>query len=53
MRALVGWLAAFLVGSAGWWLGARVGLGTAVVLGSVAGGVGLYAGYRWFDQNLG
>lgn len=52
MRGMIGWLAAFLVGSAGWWLGAKVGLGTAVVLGAVASGVGLYVGYRWFDRNL-
>jgi hypothetical protein len=52
VRALIGWLAAFLTGWAGWWLGAKVGLGTAVVFGAVAGGVGMYVGYRWFDQNL-
>jgi len=52
VRALIGWLAAFLAGSAGWWLGAKVGLGTAVVLGAVATGVGMYVGYRWYDQNL-
>ena len=52
MRGLIGWLAAFLAGSAGWWLGANVGLGTAVVLGAVATGVGMYVGYRWYDQNL-
>jgi hypothetical protein len=52
VRGLVGWLAAFLAGSAGWWLGAKVGLGTAVVLGAVATGVGMYVGYRWYDQNL-
>jgi hypothetical protein len=52
MRGLIGWLAAFLAGSAGWWLGAKVGLGTALVLGAVTSGVGMYAGYRWFDSNL-
>ena len=52
MRGLIGWMSAFLAGSAGWWLGAKVGLGSAVVLGAVASGVGLYAGNRWFDQNL-
>lgn len=52
VRRLIGWLAAFLAGSAGWWLGAKVGVGTAVVLGAVAGGAGMYAGYRWFDANL-
>jgi hypothetical protein len=52
VRGLIGWLSAFLAGSAGWWLGAKVGLGAAVVLGAVAGGAGLYAGHRWFDTNL-
>jgi hypothetical protein len=52
VRRLIGWLAAFLAGSAGWWLGSKVGLGTAVVLGAVAGGAGMYGGYRWFDANL-
>jgi hypothetical protein len=52
MRSLIGWLAASVCGGIGWWLGQYVGLLTAVVLSSVAGGVGLYAGFRWFDQNL-
>ncbi|MEI2790942.1 MAG: hypothetical protein V9E93_19075 [Steroidobacteraceae bacterium] len=52
LRGLIGWMGAFLVGSAGWWLGAKAGLGIAVVLGAVASGVGLYVGHRWFDQNL-
>jgi len=52
VRGAIGWLAAFLAGSAGWWLGAKVGLGSAVLLGAVASGVGLYSGYRWFDDNL-
>jgi len=52
MRTLIGWLAAFIAGSAGWWLGQKVGLGAAVVLGAAGTGAGLYAGYRWFDDNL-
>lgn len=52
MRMIIGWLGAFLLGSAGWWLGARVGLVTAVIASAIAGGAGLYYGYRWFDQNL-
>jgi hypothetical protein len=52
VRGLIGWLAAFIGGSAGWWLGAKVGFGTAVILSAVTGGVGMYAGYRWFDANL-
>jgi hypothetical protein len=53
MRTIIGWLAAFVGGSVGWWLGQHVGLGAAVILGAVGSGVGLYAGYRWFDDNLG
>jgi hypothetical protein len=30
-----------------------MGLGAAVVLSAIAGGAGLYWGYRWFDENLG
>ena len=52
MRNILGWGTASLLGSIGWWLGARIGLGTAVVLSSIAGGAGLYWGYRWFDENL-
>jgi hypothetical protein len=52
MRGVIGWRGAFLAGYAGWWLGAEVGPGAAVVLGAVTGGAGLYAGYRWFDANL-
>jgi hypothetical protein len=53
MRAIIGWLLALMVGSAGWWLGQKVGFATAVILSAVGTGVGLYAGYRWFDDNLG
>jgi len=53
MRTLIGWLCALVLGSAGWWLGAHAGLGVAVILSGITGGVGLYLGYRWFDQNLG
>jgi len=53
VRAIIGWLAAFIVGSAGWWLGQKIGFATAVILSAVGTGVGLYVGYRWFDDNLG
>jgi hypothetical protein len=53
VRTIIAWLAAFIAGSAGWWLGAHVGLWSAVVLSAVGTGAGLYAGYRWFDDNLG
>jgi hypothetical protein len=46
-------LGTFLAGSVGWAMGARVGMGTAVVLSAVGSGVGLYWGYKLFDQWLG
>jgi hypothetical protein len=53
MRNILGWGTSSLCGSVAWWLGAHIGLGVAVVLSAIAGGVGLYWGYRWFDENLG
>ncbi|HSD74730.1 MAG TPA: hypothetical protein VLB75_08160 [Steroidobacteraceae bacterium] len=52
MRTIIGWLCASILGWAGWWLGAHVALGVAVLLSAMAGAAGLYFGYRWFDQNL-
>ncbi len=49
---MIAWLSAWAAGTFGWWLGHYVGLITAVVFSAVAGGAGLYAGHRWFDQNL-
>lgn len=52
MRTIIGWLCAWLAGGAGWWLGAHVNLGVAVMVSAVTGAFGLYAGFRWFDANL-
>ena len=52
MRGMIGGLAALLAGSAGWWLGSKAGFATGVLLSAVTAGLGLYAGYRWFDRNL-
>ena len=52
VRSLIGWLGAFLVGWVGWWLGAKIGPGTGMLLGAVGSGGGLWAGFRWFDENL-
>jgi hypothetical protein len=52
MRGILGLLGAFVAGSAGWWLGAKVGFATGVMLSVVASGAGMYAGYRWFDAHL-
>jgi hypothetical protein len=52
LRTIIGWGCASLLGALGWWLGAKLNLGAAVILGSVATGVGLYYGNKWFDNNL-
>lgn len=52
MRNIIGWTAASLGGALGWWLGAFSGLPLAVLVSAITGAVGLYYGYRWFDENL-
>jgi hypothetical protein len=49
MQKLLGFLGASLIGSVGWWIGARVGVMTAFSLSMVGTGAGLYAGRRIAD----
>ena len=53
MKRILGLLGAFFGGWLGWWLGARLNLAVGILLSVVAAGIGMYAAYRWFDQNLG
>jgi hypothetical protein len=53
MRGIFATLGSSLVGSIGWAVGQLVGLGTAVVLSAIGGGVGLYYGRKLFDEWLG
>lgn len=53
MRGIFAMLGTFIVGSFGWWLGARINLGVAVILGSIGSGAGLYYGRKLFDDLLG
>lgn len=53
MRRIFAILGTFLLGTLGWAIGARIGLGTAVVLSAIGSGVGLYWGRRLFDEWLG
>ncbi len=52
MRTIIGWLSATVLGSVAWWLGAKIHFGVGILASAVAGGFGLYYGYRWFDENL-
>ena len=52
MRSLIGWLTSLVLGSLGWWLGGVIGIGSALLLSLLGSAVGLWAGFRWFDQNL-
>jgi hypothetical protein len=53
MKRILGLLGAFLGGWLGWWLGARLNFAVGILLGVAVAGVGMYAAYRWFDENLG
>jgi hypothetical protein len=46
MTKLLGFIGATLGSSVGWWLGAKVGIMTAVCLSGVGTGVGIYFGRR-------
>jgi hypothetical protein len=50
MAKWLGWLGATLGGAIGWWLGAKVGIMTAVVVSMVGTGAGLYYGRRLGDR---
>lgn len=52
MRTLFGWTAAMLLGWLGWWLGAFIGIGTAVLVSALASGIGLYWGRRLYDEHI-
>lgn len=43
---LLGFVGATIGSAVGWWLGAHVGVMTAVLVGAVGTGVGLWAGVR-------
>jgi len=53
MRRIFATIGTFLIGSVGWSVGQLVGLGTAVVLSAIGGGVGMYYGRKLFDEWLG
>jgi len=53
MRTLCGLFGATVVSGLGWWLGDFLGLGTAVILSGIGGGVGLYYGRKLFTHYLG
>jgi hypothetical protein len=53
MRRIFGTVGTFVVGTVAWAIGQRVGLWTAVILGSIGSGFGLYWGNKLFDDWLG
>ncbi|HET7569553.1 MAG TPA: hypothetical protein VFK96_03100 [Gammaproteobacteria bacterium] len=53
MRGIFTMIGTFVIGSSGWWLGARIGPGVAVIVGAVGSGIGLYYGRKLFDEWLG
>ena len=49
MQKLLGFVGASVIGSVGWWAGARVGVMTGFFLSMIGTGAGLYAGRRIAD----
>lgn len=52
MSKLLSIAGSFALGSAGWWLGARLGTMTAYMASVVGGGLGIYLGRRLADRLL-
>jgi hypothetical protein len=50
MQKLLGFVGASVIGSVGWWAGARVGVMTGFFLSMIGTGAGLYAGRRIADH---
>jgi hypothetical protein len=50
MHRILGIVGMVALSSAGWWLGARVGLMTGFVASAVGAGLGLYLGRRLADH---
>jgi hypothetical protein len=50
MQKLLGFVGASVIGSVGWWAGARVGVMTGFFVSMIGTGVGLYAGRRIADH---
>jgi len=46
VKRLLGFVGATIGSAVGWWLGAHIGLTTAVVVSAVGTGLGLWAGVR-------
>ena len=53
MRAFLILIVVSLAGWIGWWLGAKVGLFSAVIVSAIFSGVGLYAARRLVQDYLG
>ncbi|MFQ5735551.1 MAG: hypothetical protein ACE5GY_01640 [Thermodesulfobacteriota bacterium] len=53
MRTFIGLTGATIGGSVGWWLGNKVGLGTAIIVSAVGSGAGLYAFKRLLRDYIG
>ena len=52
METLLGLLVSTVLGAVGWWLGEGIGIMTAFMISTVASGVGLYAGRRFYREYL-
>jgi hypothetical protein len=52
MNRLLAFLVGSITGTVGWWLGAKIGMITAVVLSLIATAVGMYYALKWARENM-
>jgi len=53
MKGVFSMIASTILGSIGWWIGDFIGIGTALVVSSIATGFGIYWGKKLHDHWLG
>jgi hypothetical protein len=52
MTRLLALLVGTITGTIGWWLGAKIGIITAIFLSAVATGAGMYYALKWARENM-
>jgi hypothetical protein len=52
MARLLAFLVGTITGTFGWWLGAKIGMLTAIVLSLFATAAGMYYALKWARENM-
>lgn len=52
MNKLLAFLVGSITGAIGWWLGAKIGLMTAIFLSLITTAIGMYYAMKWARENM-